>query len=77
MKYFKKVTSAAPAGKTNACVMGRKTWLSIPPKFRPLGGRKNVVLSRNPNAREELGLPELDVEAEHGEFAVFKYQLLC
>ena len=57
MKYFKKVTSAAPAGKTNACVMGRKTWLSIPPKFRPLGGRKNVVLSRNPNAREELGLP--------------------
>ena len=58
MKYFKKVTSAAPEGKTNACVMGRKTWLSIPPKFRPLGGRKNVVLSRNPNAREELALPE-------------------
>ena len=27
--------------------MGRKTWESIPAKFRPLSGRRNLVLSRN------------------------------
>lgn len=28
-------------------VMGRKTWLSLPPKFRPLPGRRNVVVTRD------------------------------
>ncbi|WP_307789344.1 dihydrofolate reductase [Mycolicibacterium baixiangningiae] len=27
-------------------VMGRRTWESLPPKVRPLPGRKNVVLTR-------------------------------
>jgi dihydrofolate reductase len=27
--------------------MGRKTWDSLPPKFRPLPDRRNVVISRN------------------------------
>ena len=27
-------------------IMGRKTWESIPPKFRPLPGRSNIVISR-------------------------------
>lgn len=31
----------------NVVVMGRKTWESIPPKFRPLPNRLNVVLTRN------------------------------
>jgi dihydrofolate reductase len=29
-------------------VMGRATWESLPDKFRPLPGRRNVVLSRRP-----------------------------
>ena len=29
-------------------VMGRRTWESLPAKFRPLPGRRNVVLTRNP-----------------------------
>ncbi len=30
-------------------IMGRKTWDSLPPKFRPLPGRLNVVVTRQPN----------------------------
>jgi dihydrofolate reductase len=33
--------------QNNAVIMGRKTWDSIPPKFRPLRGRLNVVISRS------------------------------
>ena len=58
MKYFSKMTkSVSCSDKRNAVIMGRKTWLSIPEKFRPLPGRLNIVLSRqadfsidNPNA---------------------------
>ena len=47
MAYFKAVTSQVnEPGTKNAVVMGRKTWESIPAKFRPLPGRVNVVLSR-------------------------------
>lgn len=46
MKYFREVTSQAPAGYANAVIMGRRTWESIPPRFRPLPNRINVVLSR-------------------------------
>lgn len=47
LKRFREVTSTAldPA-KQNAVIMGRKTWDSIPDKFRPLPGRRNIVLSR-------------------------------
>jgi dihydrofolate reductase len=34
-------------------VMGRRTWESLPPKFRPLPDRRNVVLTRNPRYRAE------------------------
>ncbi|KAL8903215.1 MAG: hypothetical protein Q9207_004081 [Kuettlingeria erythrocarpa] len=32
----------------NAVIMGRKTYDSIPPKFRPLKGRYNLVITRSP-----------------------------
>lgn len=54
MAHFRKVTShTEQPGKRNAVIMGRKTWDSIPAKFRPLPRRLNIVLSRN----ESLELP--------------------
>ncbi|KAI0348092.1 hypothetical protein BDW22DRAFT_54143 [Trametopsis cervina] len=53
MAYFARATTSAPDGRTNALVMGRATWESIPPKFRPLPKRLNVVVSRN--TQYELG----------------------
>lgn len=47
MNHFKQVTSTPPSpDRINAVIMGRKTWDSIPSKFRPLDGRVNVILSR-------------------------------
>jgi dihydrofolate reductase len=45
MAHFKAVT----AGGT--VIMGRSTWESIPQRFRPLPGRRNIVLSRQPGFR--------------------------
>lgn len=48
LKHFKKVTS----GKT--VLMGRKTWESLPDKFRPLPNRTNIVVTR----RADYPVPE-------------------
>ena len=48
MSYFKDITSnVSQPNLKNAVIMGRKTWLSIPPKFRPLENRQNVILTRS------------------------------
>lgn len=31
----------------NVCIMGRKTWESIPQKYQPLSNRANVILTRD------------------------------
>lgn len=48
--------STAPVLR-NAVIMGRKTYESIPTKFRPLQGRLNIILTRNANLTTELCLP--------------------
>jgi len=37
----------AATTRGHAVVMGRKTWQSLPPRFRPLPGRRNVVVTRS------------------------------
>jgi dihydrofolate reductase len=63
MSFFKRVTTRPllhPDGTTdvrtiNAVVMGRKTWDSIPPKFRPLRDRINVIVSRSKTIQDLVG----------------------
>ncbi|TAQ87706.1 hypothetical protein B7494_g3950 [Chlorociboria aeruginascens] len=43
MAYFARVTKRAHG--ENAVIMGRKTYASIPPQFRPLKSRFNIILS--------------------------------
>ncbi|EGF77441.1 hypothetical protein BATDEDRAFT_91777 [Batrachochytrium dendrobatidis JAM81] len=38
----------------NVVIMGRKTWFSIPKKFRPLQNRINVVLTSNESLKQEI-----------------------
>ncbi|EJW88273.1 dihydrofolate reductase [Wuchereria bancrofti] len=45
-RFAKLTTLTTDSGKKNAVIMGRKVWESIPPKFRPLKSRFNVVLSK-------------------------------
>lgn len=50
LRHFREITvRTEKAGMQNAVIMGRRTWISIPPKFRPLPDRINVVLSRDPD----------------------------
>ncbi|MCR8670371.1 dihydrofolate reductase [Agrococcus sp. HG114] len=43
MARFKAITLGHPV------VMGRRTWESFPPRFRPLPGRDNIVITRSPD----------------------------
>ncbi len=47
MAHFKQLT----AGHT--VIMGRKTWESLPPRFRPLPGRQNIVITRQASYQAE------------------------
>ena len=43
MAHFRELTMGHPV------VMGRRTWESLPDQFRPLPGRGNLVITRNPD----------------------------
>lgn len=63
MAFFKNTTSEVfNDGKKNMVIMGRKTWESIPKKFRPLKNRQNVILTRQAhlNAPGAITKPSLD-----------------
>jgi dihydrofolate reductase len=48
LAHFKRTTLGYPV------IMGRKTWDSLPAKFRPLPGRTNVVISSDASTRAHL-----------------------
>ncbi|QFU91933.1 dihydrofolate reductase [Amycolatopsis sp. YIM 10] len=52
LKHFRALTAGATV------LMGRRTWESLPPRFRPLPGRRNLVLSRTPQQDAET-FPDL------------------
>ena len=62
LAHFKALTLGAPV------LMGRVTWESFPPRFRPLPGRLNLVISRSVSQPEEkegaVWVPSLDAALE-------------
>ncbi len=69
MKFFKETTQGATV------IMGRKTWESLPPRFRPLPGRRNLVITRQqgydaPGAEVFNDLPPA-IQAARDDAAVF------
>jgi dihydrofolate reductase len=40
MQFFRRTTTGCPV------IMGRRTWDSLPQRFRPLPGRRNIVVTR-------------------------------
>ena len=47
MAHFKRLTMGCPV------IMGRKTWDSLPERFRPLPGRLNIVVTRQSDWQAE------------------------
>lgn len=43
LRHFRELTGADPV------IMGRRTWQSLPDRFRPLPGRDNIVVTRQPD----------------------------
>ena len=58
LKFFQDTTRSTKQSEfRNAVIMGRKTWESIPARYRPLSGRFNIVVSRNTGYVTENGVP--------------------
>jgi dihydrofolate reductase len=69
LKHFTKVTSGHPV------IMGRKTWLSFPEKYRPLPNRTNIVITgqegwgETPEAEGAVVVKSLDDALLESQFA--------
>ena len=57
MAYLRERTMGAPV------IMGRKTWDSVPAKFRPLPGRRNIVVTRQVDWQAEGAEAAASLEA--------------
>ena len=57
LKHFKQHTLGWPV------IMGRRTWESLPPAFRPLPGRRNLVVTRQADWRAEGAEPAPSLHA--------------
>jgi dihydrofolate reductase len=60
LAHFKRLTQGWPV------IMGRKTWDSLPARFRPLPGRTNVVITRQADWQEAGSQPASSLEAALG-----------
>jgi dihydrofolate reductase len=56
LAHFKRVTLGQPV------IMGRKTWDSLPARFRPLPGRLNIVVTRQTAWQAEGALRAESIE---------------
>lgn len=56
LAHFKRTTLGCPV------IMGRKTWDSLPPKFRPLPGRRNIVITRQEKWNENGAYPAQNMQ---------------
>jgi dihydrofolate reductase len=56
LAHFRRWTQGCPV------VMGRRTWDSLPPRFRPLPGRTNIVVTRQPDWRQDGAQPASSLE---------------
>ncbi|KAJ3069076.1 hypothetical protein HDU98_007847 [Podochytrium sp. JEL0797] len=70
MAFFALVTQFfGGPNTTNVVIMGRRTWESIPLRFRPLPNRVNIVLSRSSEFRAQnpalLVFPDLQSAITH------------
>lgn len=80
MAHFRDLTRGCPV------IMGRRTWDSLSPRYRPLPGRANIVLSRRsgrlaegaqvaPSLQAALRLAQLRLDASRRVFVIGGAQL--
>ena len=80
MAHFREITRGCPV------VMGRRTWDSLSPRYRPLPGRTNIVLSRRagwtaegaqvaPSLQAALRLAQVRLDATRRVFVIGGAQL--
>ena len=71
MAHFRQATAGC------AVIMGRKTWDSLPPRFRPLPGRMNIVITRQPGWSAQPAAGAGAVPAASGRLGHWRRANLC